>query len=69
MKLLIQGHTEQYAVEQLQMSLFPAQTIDDKGEAVSTLHRGKKWLTAVTEITLDGTKLFAGGKKYATRIL
>ena len=56
MKLLIQGHTEQYAVEQLQMSLFPAQTIQDRGEAVSTLHRGNTWLTAVTEITLDGKK-------------
>ena len=56
MKLLIQGHTEQYAVEQLQMSLFPAQTIQDRGEAVSRLHRGKTWLTAVTEITIDGKK-------------
>ena len=56
MKLLIQGHTEQYAVEQLQMSLFPAQTIDGRGEAVSRLHRGKTWLTAVTEITMDGKK-------------
>ena len=56
MKLLIQGHTEQYAVEQLQMSLFPAQTIQDRGAAVSSLHRGKTWLTAVTEITIDGKK-------------
>ena len=54
MKLLIQGHTEQYAVQQLQMSLFPAQTIEDRGQAVSCLHRGKTWLTAVTRITLDG---------------
>ena len=54
MKLLIQGHTEQYAVEQLQMSLFPAQTIEGQGEAVSSLHRGKTWLTAVTKITIDG---------------
>ena len=56
MKLTIQGHTEQYAVEQLQMALFPAQTIQDRGEAVSALHRGKTWLTAVTEIALDGKK-------------
>ena len=54
MKLIMQGHTEQYAVEQLQMSLFPAQTIQDRGEAVSRLCRGKTWLTAVTRITLDG---------------
>ena len=56
MKLLIKGHTEQYAVEQLQMSLFPAQTIQDRGEAVSALYRGKTWLTAVTDITVDGKK-------------
>ena len=56
MKLLIKGHTEQYAVEQLQMSLFPAQTMDGRGEAVSALHRGKTWLTAVTDITIDGKK-------------
>ena len=56
MKLLIQGHTEQYAVEQLQMSLFPVQTMEGRGEAVSRLCRGKTWLTAVTDITIDGKK-------------
>ena len=45
------GHDDRYAVEQLQMSLFPEGTA---GEAVSTLHRGKVWLTAKTSITLDG---------------
>ena len=54
MKLTLCGHEDRYAIEQLQMALFPAQTILDRGEAVSTLHRGKTWLTAVTEITLDG---------------
>ena len=66
MKLIIQGHTEQYAVEQLQMSLFPAQTIEGMGEAVSKLHRGKTWLTAVTEITIDGKKSRASRRLLAS---
>ena len=51
MKLTLIGHEDRYAVEQLQMSLFDLQS---DGEAVSTLHRGKIWLTAVTKITKDG---------------
>ncbi len=51
MELKLVGHEDLYAVEQLQMALFPAQTA---GEAVSALHRGKTWLTAVTKITLEG---------------
>ncbi len=51
MKLTLVGHQDQYAVEQLQMALF---SVEDQGEAVSTLHRGKSWLTAVTKITLKG---------------
>ena len=51
MKLTLIGHDDRYAVEQLQMALFP---VDAEGEATSALHRGKKWLTAVTSITLDG---------------
>jgi oxygen-independent coproporphyrinogen-3 oxidase len=38
-------------VEQLQMALF---SVEDQGQAVSALHRGKTWLTAVTTITLNG---------------
>ena len=53
MKLQLVGHEDRYAVEQLQMALFGP---DREGEAVSSLHRGKKWLTAVTVITLDGRK-------------
>ena len=53
MKLLLIGHDDRYAVEQLQLALFPLQE-DSRDIAVSTLHRGKVWLTAVTEITLDG---------------
>ena len=51
MDLQLNGHTDLYAVEQLQMSLFPENA---PGEAVSTLHRGKTWLTAATAITLGG---------------
>ena len=51
MKLTLLGHDDRYAVEQLQMALFPEGTA---GEATSTLHRGKVWLTARTVITLDG---------------
>ena len=51
MNLTLFGHDDRYAVEQLQMALFPEGTA---GEAVSTLHRGKTWLTASTKITLDG---------------
>ena len=52
MKLTLHGHDDRYAVEQLQLSLFPDNT---EGEAVSFLHRGKVWLTAVTKITVNGT--------------
>ena len=51
MKLTLTGHDDRYAVEQLQMALFPEGT---GGEAVSSLHRGEIWLTAVTKITLNG---------------
>ncbi len=51
MKLTLIGHDDRYAVEQLQMALFPAGAAID---AVSSLHRGTTWLTAVTTITLDG---------------
>ena len=51
MKLTMIGHEERYAVEQLMMSLFDLQT---EGDAISSLHRGRQWLTAVTKITTDG---------------
>ena len=51
MNLTLIGHDDRYAVEQLQMSLFPEGT---EGAATSSLHRGKTWCTAVTVITLDG---------------
>ena len=51
MKLTLIGHDDRYAVEQLLMALFPE---DTQGEAASSLHRGKTWLTASTAITLEG---------------
>ena len=51
MKLTLHGHDDRYAVEQLQMALFPEGT---EGEAVSSLHRGKTFLTAATKITTNG---------------
>ena len=51
MKLTLIGHEDRYAVEQLQMSLFGPSA---EGEIVSTLHRGKLWLTAVAAITRNG---------------
>ncbi len=51
MKLTLIGHDDRYAVEQLQLALFPDNT---EGEAVSTLHRGEIWLTATAKITVNG---------------
>ena len=56
MKLTLTGHDDRYAVEQLQMALFPEGT---EGEAFSTLHRGTTWLTASTKITLNGKTVTA----------
>ena len=49
MNLTLIGHDDRYAVEQLQMALFPD---NPEGKAESALHRGKTWLTATTKITL-----------------
>ena len=54
MKLTFIGHDDRYAIEQLQMSLFPQYIHSDAGEAVSKLSRGKQWLTATTTITING---------------
>ena len=56
MDLKLIGHDDRYAVEQLQMALFPAGT---EGQAVSSLHRGKTWLTARAKIALDGKTVTA----------
>ena len=53
MKLTLIGHEDLYAVEQLQLALFPPES-DEKDLAVSALYRGKTWLTASTTITRAG---------------
>ena len=54
MKLTLCGHDDRYAIEQLQMSLFPQYIHEDTGQAVSKLSRGSVWLTATTTITING---------------
>lgn len=65
MKLLLIGHTERYPVEQLQMQLFPdepsefvTQSFTGDG-TVSSLSRGKKYLTATAKVTKGGKTGFA----------
>ena len=64
MKLILIGHDDRYAVEQLLMALFPE---SQEGEAVSTLHRGSTWITATAKITLNG-KTVNFGDAYGTLI-
>ena len=51
MELRLVNHDSLYAVEQLQLALFPE---DPQGSAISALHRGKTWITATAVITIDG---------------
>ena len=51
MKLTLSGHDDRYAVEQLLLALFPENA---PVEAVSSLHRGKTWITVRAAVTLDG---------------
>ena len=51
MNLTLIGHDDRYAVEQLQMALFPD---NPEGQAESALHRGGTYLTATARITLNG---------------
>ena len=63
MKLTLTGHDDRYAVEQLQMALFPEGT---EGEALSALHRGPVWLTASTKITLNDKTVTASRRLKAS---
>ena len=56
MKLTLIGHDDQYAVEQLMMTLFGQA---EEVEAISALHRGNTWLTAVTTLTAKGKTVTA----------
>ncbi len=60
MKLRLIGHEDLYAVEQLQLSLFPD---DVQGEAISALYRGKVWLTATAKITLDDGRTASASRR------
>ena len=62
MNLTLIGHEDRYAVEQLQMVLFPAGA---EVEAISTLHRGATWLTASTKITYEGRTVTASRRMKA----
>ena len=63
MNLTLIGHDDRYAVEQLQMALFPQGAAVD---AVSSFHRGPVWHTAVTKITLDGVTVSASRRMKAS---
>ena len=61
MKLFLQNHDDRYALEQLQLALFPEEPMEPvetaafSGDgAVSALHRGAIWLTAATRIRWRG---------------
>ena len=60
MKLLLTGHNDRYAIEQLQLALFPNEPMEpvdtpfDGDGAISALHAGKIWLTATACITHSG---------------
>ena len=63
MDLTLIGHEDRYAVEQLQMALFPEGT---QGQAESRLYRGRVWLTAATRITMDGRTVTASRRLKAS---
>ena len=60
MKLYLSGHTDRYALEQLQLCLFPEEPMEFceqpfRGDgAVSRLSYGKQYLTATAKITRNG---------------
>jgi oxygen-independent coproporphyrinogen-3 oxidase len=61
MKLYLRGHSYRYAMEQIQLSLFPAERVEyvtepfDEGDgAVSVLSEGAVYLTASAHITYRG---------------
>ena len=65
MKLYLRGHDDRYAVEQLQLALFPDEPMEPVDApftgngAVSSLSFGKTYLTASAKITLGGRTAYA----------
>ena len=68
MKLYLHGHDDRYALEQLQLALFPEESMEPvaapfEGDgAVSSLFVGETWLTATAKITLGGKTATARGR-------
>lgn len=60
MKLLLRGHDDRYAIEQLQLALFPDEPMEpvdvpfDGDGTISALHVGRVYLTATAELHLHG---------------
>ena len=74
MKLYLQGHDERYALEQLQLALFPGEPMESAGGAVfsgdgavSALYRGGTWLTATARIIRHGRSARASCRLRADR--
>ena len=65
MKLYLKNHTERYPVEQLQLQLFAQEPSEFCTESftgdgtVSSLSRGKRYLTATAKVTYQGKTGFA----------
>ncbi|MCQ2420681.1 MAG: coproporphyrinogen dehydrogenase HemZ [Clostridia bacterium] len=65
MKLYLKNHTERYPVEQLQLQLFaqePSEFVTEPFEGdgtVSSLSKGRVWLTATAKVTYHGKTGFA----------
>ena len=65
MKLYLKNHTERYPVEQLQLQLFAQEPSEFCTEpftgdgTVSSLSRGKRYLTATAKVTYQGKTGFA----------
>ena len=73
MKLYLMGHTFRYALEQIQMSLFPEEKMEyteqpfSEGDGtVSALHIGPCYTTAVTTITYHGRAVRAVRRRRQT---
>ncbi len=74
MKLFLQNHDDRYALEQLQLALFPAEPMEiaeaagfSGDGAVSALHRGAVWLTATARIRWQGKTARAACRLRADR--
>ena len=59
MEVILVGHDDRYAVEQLCLALF---SVNAEGQVRSCLHRGSVWITAVTTIT-QGDKTTRAAKR------